>query len=151
MNEKPPLQRNGEMKTSLVEPAFSGRLRLLRFPTINEARGSLTEFDYSNLPFVPQRSFVIANVPPGTVRGRHAHRKGEQVLICLQGQITINATFESDSVSVVLDDSSVGLFIDAEVWAEQLYHDESTALLVFASLPFDSSLYFQPDWMSRAR
>ena len=128
----------------LVEPAFSGRLRLLRFPTINEARGELTEFDYSNLPFVPQRSFVVANVPPGTVRGRHAHRKGEQVLICIRGQITINAAFAGKSVSVVLNDPSVGLFIDAEVWAEQIYHGESTVLLVFASLPFDSSLYLQP-------
>ena len=130
---------------SLAEPAFSGRLRLLRFSTINEARGSLTEFDYSNLPFVPRRSFVIANVPPGTVRGRHAHRKGAQVLVCIQGEVTINATFEGDSVSVVLNDPSVGLFIDAEVWAEQFYRGESTALLVFASLPFDSGMYFQPD------
>jgi dTDP-4-dehydrorhamnose 3,5-epimerase-like enzyme len=145
MEKQKPLQRDGAMQTSLVEPAFSGRLRLLRFPTINEARGSLTEFDYSKLPFVPQRSFIVASVPPGTVRGRHAHRKGAQVLICIQGEVTINATFEGDSVSVVLNDPSVGLFIDAEVWAEQLYHGENTALLVFASLPFDSSLYLQPD------
>jgi len=136
---------------ALVEPAFSGRLRLLRFPTVDETSGSLTVFDYSNLPFVPVRSFFIADAPAGTVRGGHAHRRGEQVLVCVRGQITVNAAFEGERETVILNDPSIGLFIGAEVWAEQVYDGERAALLVFASLPFDTSLHFQPDWMLRAR
>jgi dTDP-4-dehydrorhamnose 3,5-epimerase-like enzyme len=126
-------------------------LRLLRFPKVNDARGSLTEFDYSTLPFIPRRSFVISNVPPGTARGRHAHRKCEHVLVCLHGQVTINATFEDEAGTFVLNDPGAGLFIGAGVWAEQTYDVENTVLLVFASLPYADSSYFEPDWIAGAR
>ena len=121
------------------------RLRLLQFRAATDHRGLLTEFDYAALPFPVQRAFAITNVPRGTTRGGHAHKKCEHVLVCLQGQVTVEAAFQSQRVTVVLNDSSAGLFIGAGVWAAQTYDRDDTVLLTFASLPYDQDSYIQSD------
>ena len=120
-------------------------LRLLEFRAATDSRGALTEFDYAVLPFPAQRVFAITNVPRGTTRGGHAHKKCEHVLVCLQGQITVKATFQSQRMTVVLNDPSVGLFMGAGVWAAQTYDHDDTVLLTFASLPYDQDSYIQSD------
>ena len=125
----------------LQEQEFSGLLRILSFHSGKDPRGLLTVYDHEALPFVPRRSFVVTDVPAGTVRGGHAHKKFEQVLICLSGKIKVNVVCDSKRASVNLSDPSVGLFLGAGVWAEQVYEVESSSLLVFASLPYDRDSY----------
>ncbi|MGC4065913.1 MAG: WxcM-like domain-containing protein [Polyangiaceae bacterium] len=68
---------------------------LHKAPLIKDLRGNLSAREFGKgLPFVPKRYFVVLDVPSKEVRGEHAHRICEQLLICLRG-----------SVSVVVDDS----------------------------------------------
>lgn len=123
------------------EHDFSGKLRLISFHSSKDQRGILTAYGNDALPFVPCRSFVVTHVPRGTVRGGHAHEQCEQVLICLSGEVKVNVVFESKRAGVTLNSPSVGLFIAAGVWAEQIYELENSILLVFASLPYNRDSY----------
>jgi hypothetical protein len=130
---------------SLSRMECESRVRLLRFPFVEQSRGNLISFDYSLLPFVPRRSFLVTGVPKGTVRGEHAHKACEQVLICLKGRLTVEVAFGENRAEVTLKDPSRGLYVGAGVWARQRYEEEGTQLLVFASLPFDPDSYVQEE------
>jgi len=54
-----------------------------------EPRGSLSEFDFSALPFVPVRVFTITNCPEQSERGAHAHKENQQILVCLRGRVEV--------------------------------------------------------------
>jgi hypothetical protein len=120
---------------------FAEHVRYVELPVVAEPRGALVEFDYRSLPFSPQRSFFIKDVPPGTVRGGHSHKVCEHFLVCLRGRVTIELAMNESRARVVLDRPTLGLYLAAGVWSQQTYETFDTELLVFASLPYDPSSY----------
>ena len=46
--------------------------------------------------------FAVGQVPPGTTRGRHAHRNGSQLLMCLSGRVRVELRWDGQSADVVL-------------------------------------------------
>jgi UDP-2-acetamido-3-amino-2,3-dideoxy-glucuronate N-acetyltransferase len=129
---------------------FAEHVRYFELPAIIEPRGALVEFDYRSLPFSPQRTFFIKDVSPGTVRGGHAHKVCEQLLVCVRGRLTVELAINESRARVILDRPTLGLYLGAGVWAQQTYETRDTELLVFASLPFDPSSYIRSDWANRS-
>ena len=123
---------------------FQNKFQILHFPRVSDPRGTLIEFDYASLPFMPRRSFLVRDVPKGQTRGGHAHHDCLQVLVCIQGRITVEVRLDSETTEVELSEPSTGLLLGEKVWSQQRYVEENSALLVFASEPFDPSSYFQP-------
>src|SRR3954471_15386647 len=62
--------------------------RLLRLTRADDLRGSLVAMNFADLPFVPKRFFTVFDVPSVDVRGEHAHRECEQLLVCVRGGVT---------------------------------------------------------------
>ena len=120
---------------------FAGRVRVIDFSAVIEARGQLVEIDYLSLPFQPQRMFLIRDVPVGTVRGGHAHRRCEQLLLCLRGGIMVEVATKSHRARVSLNRPTMALYLTAGVWAQQTYEELDSELLVLASLPYDPASY----------
>ena len=120
---------------------FGGDVQLIALPATSDHRGELVEFNYALLPFLPQRTFVIGNVPRGTVRGGHAHKACQQLLTCLKGRIIVDVVSRSHRAGVVLDDGSRALYVNAGIWTQQRYDEDDTLLLVLTSLPFDPGSY----------
>lgn len=120
--------------------AFEGRVRFVELREVDEPRGRLTGIDYAALPFVPCRSFIVSAVPDGVIRGGHAHEKCEQLLVCLQGRLQVELSFNRQHAEISLTDKAVGLYVGPRVWAGQRYFDNAM-LLVLASLPYDPDSY----------
>jgi len=124
------------------EPGETGfRLQRLRKPV--DMRGSLVATEFSDLPFVPQRSFLVFDVPSKEVRGEHAHRACEQFLVCVSGSVNVLADDGTHRQEFVLDDPSVGIHLKAMTWGTQYKYGPGTVLLVFASLPYDDADYIR--------
>lgn len=121
---------------------FGARARLLRFRDFADSRGKLAPLPFDGLPFVPQRSFFVTHVPAGTVRGRHGHRTGNQLLFCLCGRIEVSMRAGGEEAKVNLADDSCGLLIGPGIWAQQTYLTEHAVLLVLASDIYDPASYF---------
>lgn len=115
--------------------------KLIELRRIGEPRGVLTEIDFSSLPFQPVRAFFVTDVPPGSVRGRHAHRHGQQILICQLGRVQILLRSEDAQELVVIEPDGPGLLLDTGVWSEQRYLESNSTLLVLCSHPYDPELY----------
>jgi len=136
---RPQLARKGEL-----DPEVARYSHLVKIKTVGDLRGSLaaTEFQ-TDLPFAPQRFFTVYKVPSRDVRGQHAHRHCEQLLICLSGSVTCLFDNLDERFTVVLDDPSLGLHMPALTWGAQYNYSPDAVLGVFASLPYDDSDYIR--------
>jgi UDP-2-acetamido-3-amino-2,3-dideoxy-glucuronate N-acetyltransferase len=125
-----------------VDPAPSG-FRLQRLRKAIDMRGSLVATEFSDLPFVPQRAFLVYDVPSKDVRGEHAHRACEQFLVCVSGSVNVLVDDGVHRQEFVLDDPSVGIHLEPMTWGTQYKYGPGTVLMVFASLPYDDADYIR--------
>jgi dTDP-4-dehydrorhamnose 3,5-epimerase-like enzyme len=93
------------------------------------------------LPFEPVRSFVVFNVPSENVRGEHAHKQCQQLLVCLRGAVTVLCDDGRSRQEFVLDSPALGLYIPPRVWGVQHQYSPDAMLLVHASHPYDPDDY----------
>ncbi|MDP1720726.1 MAG: FdtA/QdtA family cupin domain-containing protein [Candidatus Nanopelagicaceae bacterium] len=117
---------------------------LLTFKTSLDDRGSLTVIEFlADLPFMPQRFYSVYNVPETSVRGDHAHRTCQQVLVALAGSVLVTLKDGLHEEEYRLDSPNQGLHIPALVWGIQHGNTSNTVLGVFASEPYDANEYIR--------
>lgn len=119
-------------------------VQLQRSPVITDMRGSITVNEISTtLPFVPQRYFMVFDVPGEETRGQHAHRECHQFLVCTQGRVLVLADDGTNRESFVLDNRSSGLYLPPMTWGVQYGYTRDSVLLVLASHPYEDADYIR--------
>jgi UDP-2-acetamido-3-amino-2,3-dideoxy-glucuronate N-acetyltransferase len=120
------------------------RVRLLKFPLIPDARGNLMFAEFpSHLPFVPKRFFTTYDVPVGSVRGEHAHKELEQIIVCLKGSMVVTVDDGTVSEQCLLDSPGAGLYLPPMTWGVQSGHSADCIMLVLASDVYDERGYLR--------
>jgi len=118
--------------------------RLRRLPGIEDLRGKLSFGEYGkHLPFVPQRYFIVYDVPGREIRGAHAHRRLHQFLICLRGSCHVFVDDGQQQDEVLLNSPDLGLHLPPMVWAVQYKYSADAILLVLASDGYDADDYIR--------
>ncbi|MCO6429395.1 MAG: WxcM-like domain-containing protein [Deltaproteobacteria bacterium] len=119
--------------------------KLIRSRVVEDIRGNLVarEVDNGDLPFVPQRCFLVFDVPSKEIRGEHAHKTLEQLLICIQGSLNCVLDDGKRRQEVVLDSPDVALYIPPMVWSTQYKYSSDAKLLVLASAKYDAADYIR--------
>ena len=113
-------------------------------PVIMDLRGDLTVGEFRrDVPFDPQRYFVVFGVPGREVRGEHAHHRCHQFLVCVRGQFSVVADDGEQRVEVSLDAPNRGLYLPPMTWGIQYKHSPDAVMLVFASDYYDASDYIR--------
>ncbi|HEX2160309.1 MAG TPA: WxcM-like domain-containing protein [Thermoleophilaceae bacterium] len=121
-----------------------GGVRLISLHSVTDLRGSLSVGEVgAQLPFVPKRIFFVYDVPTAEVRGEHAHRRLEQVLICVRGTISVVVDDGRARAEYKLDRLDRALHIPPKVWAIQYAYSRDAVLLVLASEEYDSDEYIR--------
>jgi UDP-2-acetamido-3-amino-2,3-dideoxy-glucuronate N-acetyltransferase len=119
-------------------------VRLLRNPTIKDLRGNLVARQMGHgLPFQPQRCFLVFDVPTKELRGEHAHRRCEQLLVCIGGSVNVLCDDGVRRQEFVLDSPEIGLHMGPMVWGTQYRYSKDAVLMVLASLPYDATDYIR--------
>ena len=109
-----------------------------------DMRGSLAAAESGReLPFVPQRVFMVYAVPSAEVRGEHAHRRCAQFLVCVHGQVTAMVDDGQRRAEYRLDRPDVGLYIPPMVWGTQYRYSPDAVLMVLASQAYDGGDYIR--------
>ena len=140
---------NERPRSTVPDPQLSGDplpggARMIGLTKATDLRGSLTAVDHeSDLPFEAKRSFVVYDVPTRDVRGEHAHRKCEQLLVCLRGSVRALVDDGHDRREVHLDRPDRGLYIPAMVWGSQYRYSADSVLLVYASRAYEDHDYIR--------
>ncbi len=124
--------------------AFPSGVEIVDIPNHADLRGSLAAAEVDDLlPFVPQRYFVVFDVPSQDVRGEHAHRTCAQFLTCLAGSLVVHLDDGHRRAEVTLDSRDRGLLIPPMVWASQFKYSADAVLLVLASHRYDPDDYLR--------
>tara|TARA_Y100000588_G_C14281064_1_gene937189 strand:- start:13964 stop:14365 length:402 start_codon:yes stop_codon:yes gene_type:complete len=119
-------------------------IRLIEFNEIGDSRGNLVSLEgNNNIPFDIKRLYYIFNTSEGISRGFHAHKKLQQVAICLSGRCRFTLDDGFCREQVVLDSPNVGLYIDNNKWREMDEFSEDCVLLVIASDVYDEDDYIR--------
>ncbi|MEI8080492.1 MAG: WxcM-like domain-containing protein [Actinomycetes bacterium] len=119
-------------------------VELLTLTRADDMRGSLIAADFgSQLPFNPERVFVVFGVPSADVRGEHAHHVCEQILIAVHGSVHALVDDGTDRQEFVLDRPELGLYMPAMTWGTQYKYSEDAVLLVLASHPYAPDDYIR--------
>ena len=109
---------------------------------LSDERGTLSFAEVGDgLPFVPQRYFLVYDVPVGTTRGGHAHKRCEQYLVAVRGSVGVTLDDGQSQAEYLLERPNQGLHVPAGTWGEQHYRSEDACLLVLASEPYEAEDY----------
>ena len=118
--------------------------RIYDFPKVPDPRGNLTFIEgEQHIPFRIRRIFYIYDVPTGESRGAHAHKRLEQMLICLSGSFDVHVDDGTSKRLVHLNRPWQGLYIPPMIWAAEVNFDPGSVCLVLASDVFDESDYIR--------
>ena len=119
--------------------------RIINFKKIgNRNIGFLTALEENReIPFSIRRIYYVYDVPEEIKRGFHAHKRLEQILICLSGSVKIKVDNGNEKRIFELSDPSKGLYIGPGIWREMYDFSQSTVLLVLASEYYNEEDYIR--------
>ena len=93
--------------------------------------------------FPINRIYYIYDVPAGTQRGGHAHKRLRQLLFCPSGCIEIQLSDGAQHVSILLDSPNKALLIGPGLWRDMIWRTENAVLCVAASDHYDEKDYIR--------
>lgn len=121
-----------------------GECFIQNMPQYSDIRGDIVVGEIEKeLPFKPERWFMVHNVPSKEVRGEHAHRECAQFLVCVSGKVSCVIDDGKNRTEVLLDSPSKGLLISPKVWGIQYKYSKNSVLCVFASHRYNTEDYIR--------
>jgi dTDP-4-dehydrorhamnose 3,5-epimerase-like enzyme len=108
--------------------------KLLDFHIFGDERGSLISLESNkNIPFEIKRVYYIFDTKKDVVRGKHAHKNLQQILIAVSGSCKVLVDNKKDKKTYELNNPSKGLLIENNVWREMFEFSSDCVLMVLAS------------------
>ncbi len=128
------------------------KVRMLEFKSIGDERGSLVVCEGGeDIPFIAKRLFYIFGSDGSVIRGRHANRRSEFVLVNAAGSSRVRTRDGCGNESVyLLDRPCAGIYIPSMVWKEMYDFSQDSVLLCLSSEHYDADEYIR-DYEEYAR
>ncbi len=114
------------------------------FQPHGDDRGQLISLEeYNDIPFRIKRVYFMYDTAEGVVRGHHAHKSLEQILVCVHGSCKIHLDNGKETKEVALEKPYEGLYISHDMWREMYDFSPDAVLMVFASEIYDEKDYIR--------
>lgn len=118
--------------------------KILNFKENGDERGKLVVVEgMKDIPFDIKRIFYIYGSDNEVIRGRHANRKSEFVLINVAGSSKVKVYDGKNEEVFILDKPNTGIYLPQMVWKDMYDFSEDSILLVLASEAYDNSEYIR--------
>ena len=120
------------------------RCPILQFADLGDESGKLVVIEGNQaIPFKIQRVFYIYDSDSTVVRGQHANRESEFVLINVAGKSRVRITDGKEELVVELNKPMMGVYLPRMIWKEMYDFSPDSVLLVLASTHYDGSEYIR--------
>ncbi|WP_124399908.1 sugar 3,4-ketoisomerase [Pseudomonas synxantha] len=111
---------------------------------LGDERGQLVVVEGGrNVPFDIKRVYYLTGTQQGVSRGFHAHKKLEQVAVCVSGSCRMLMDNGQEQREFMLDSPDKAILISKMVWHEMHDFSENCVLLVLADDYYDESDYIR--------
>ena len=117
---------------------------ILYFNELGDERGHLVVVEgKQDLPFDINRIFYIYGSDPSVVRGQHANRETEFVLINVSGKSKIRISDGIEKLVIELNKPNMGVYLPKMVWKDMYDFSDDSVLLALASTHYDAQEYIR--------
>ena len=124
--------------------SIKDQYKILKFGDLGDERGKLVVVEGAqDIPFDIQRVFYIYGSDSEVVRGQHANRNSEFVLINVSGssKVRVDNGFEEDIIE--LNRPRMGLYLPTMLWKDMYDFSADSVLLVLANTHYDGHEYIR--------
>ena len=119
--------------------------RMLTFNELGDERGNLVAIEGNeDIPFDIKRVFYMYGTDNTMVRGQHANKESEFVLINVSGSSKIKVDDGKGHEEIIcLDKPKMGVYIPRMIWKEMYHFSSDSVILCLASTHYNGSEYIR--------
>lgn len=116
----------------------------INLPKILDPRGNLSFFESRNqIPFDIKRVYWIYDVPGGELRGGHAFKDLQEVIIALSGSFDVVLNDGKEEKKFTLNRSYYGLYVPKMIWRHIENFSTNSLALIAANEPYREASYIR--------
>ena len=117
---------------------------LINLPKFEDPRGNLSFIEEMNqIPFKIERTYWIYDVPGGQVRGGHAFKEQQELIVALSGSFDVIVEDGLEKKTFSLNRSYYGLYIPAGLWRQMQNFSTNSLAMVLSSTTFSEEDYLR--------
>jgi len=119
--------------------------KIINLPKIKDSRGNLTFIQNNDhIPFEIKRVFWTYDIPGGEIRGGHAYKKQEELIVALSGSFdVVIADSNGNKKIITLNRSYLGLYLPAKTWRHIENFSSNAVSLHLSSTTFNEEDYIR--------
>ena len=116
--------------------------QIINLPKFEDPRGNLSFIEeFKHIPFKIERTYWIYDVPGGQVRGGHAFKQQQELIVALSGSFDVVVDDGNVKQTFSLNRSYYGLYLPTGLWRQMQNFSTNSLALVLASIRFDPADY----------
>ena len=117
-------------------------LRIINLPKFEDPRGNLSFIEeLKHIPFKIERTYWIYDVPGGQIRGGHAFKIQEELIVALSGSFDVVVDDGVVKQTFSLSRSYYGLYLPNGLWRQMQNFSTNSLALVLSSTHYDEDDY----------
>ncbi len=117
---------------------------ILNFKVRGDHDGKLVALEKNeDFPFDIKRVYYIWDTAEQVIRGKHSHKKLEQVIVCLAGSCDFILDDGRERKTIHLNNPAQGLYIKHNIWREFTNFSHNCVLMVLASAHYNEDDYIR--------
>jgi len=119
-------------------------LKIIQIPKYEDIRGNLSFIEeLSHIPFRIKRVYWIYDVPGGEIRGGHAFKLQQEIIIALSGSFDVVVDDGKIKQTFSLNRSYYGLYLPSGLWRQMQNFSTNSLAVVLSSTQFDENDYIR--------
>ncbi len=119
-------------------------VKIIQLPKILDERGNLSFFESNNhIPFKIKRVYWIYDVPGGEIRGEHAFKQQEELIVALSGSFDVVLHDGKEEKKFTLNRSYAGLYVPNMIWRRMENFSTNSLAFVAASTEYNENDYIR--------
>ncbi len=116
--------------------------KIINLPKFEDPRGNLSFIEeFKHIPFKIERTYWIYDVPGGQVRGGHAFKKQQELIVALSGSFDVVVDDGVKKQTFSLNRSYYGLYLPAGLWRQMENFSTNSLALVLSSTHYNEDDY----------
>jgi dTDP-4-dehydrorhamnose 3,5-epimerase-like enzyme len=118
--------------------------KIIELPKISDARGNLSFIEGGkHIPFDIKRVYYLYDVPGGSDRGSHAHKKLQQFIVAMSGSFDVVLEDGQQQQRFHLNRSYFGLYVCPMMWRYLDNFSSGAVCMVLSSTMYDEGDYIR--------
>jgi hypothetical protein len=117
-------------------------VELINLPKVLDHRGNLSIIEEEeHIPFKIKRTYWIYDVPGGEIRGGHAFKEQQELIVALSGSFDILVDDGTEKKIFSLNRSYYGLLLPTGLWRQMQNFSTNSLALVLSSTNYNAEDY----------